>query len=92
MAHLDRDSWDNGLGRSGGEAALYFDALAASAVDTSLFGSDLFAAGWPENPNLAAVEDCCYQNAATCPDCGSGMVRLGGCFSCRSCGYESCGI
>jgi hypothetical protein len=35
---------------------------------------------------------CCrYWNAATCPDCGAGMVRLGGCFSCQSYGYETCG-
>ncbi len=26
-----------------------------------------------------------------CPDCGGGMVRLGSCFSCPSCGYQSCG-
>ena len=31
-----------------------------------------------------------YLNAATCPDCGSGMVRLGGCFSCPACGFSSC--
>jgi len=34
---------------------------------------------------------CCYLNVGTCPDCGGGMVRLGGCFSCPSCGYQSCG-
>jgi hypothetical protein len=28
---------------------------------------------------------------ACCPDCGGGMVRLGSCFSCPSCGYQSCG-
>ncbi|UCG62661.1 MAG: hypothetical protein JSV52_05080 [Candidatus Zixiibacteriota bacterium] len=32
-----------------------------------------------------------YLNAATCPDCGAGMVRLGGCFTCMSCGFASCG-
>jgi hypothetical protein len=92
MAHLDGESWGSRLGWLGGEAGVSCDSLAAAAVETSLFDSDLFAAGWPENPNLTAQDDCCYQNAATCPDCGSGMVRLGGCFSCRSCGYESCGI
>ncbi len=30
------------------------------------------------------------QNAASCPDCNGGMVRLGSCFSCPSCGFESC--
>jgi hypothetical protein len=34
---------------------------------------------------------CRYVNAATCPDCGEGMVRLGTCFCCQGCGYESCG-
>lgn len=34
---------------------------------------------------------CCYINAATCPDCGAGMVRLGTCFNCLSCGWGSCG-
>lgn len=33
-----------------------------------------------------------YRNAASCPDCGGGMVRLGSCFSCPSCGFESCSI
>ncbi len=28
---------------------------------------------------------------ACCPDCGGGMVRLGSCFSCPSCGYQNCG-
>ncbi|MFQ5498637.1 MAG: hypothetical protein ACE5FH_03105 [Candidatus Zixiibacteriota bacterium] len=36
-------------------------------------------------------EDIMYQNAATCPDCGGGMVRYGSCFSCLSCGLSSCG-
>lgn len=38
----------------------------------------------------APVEDICYYHAATCPDCGGSMVRLGGCFSCPACGFESC--
>ena len=38
------------------------------------------------------VTDCAYQNAASCPDCGDGMIRLGGCFSCPSCGFESCSV
>ncbi|UCE23221.1 MAG: hypothetical protein JSU74_07900 [Candidatus Zixiibacteriota bacterium] len=33
-----------------------------------------------------------YLNAATCPDCGAAMVRLGGCFTCMSCGFASCSI
>jgi hypothetical protein len=35
-------------------------------------------------------QEYCYYNAATCPDCSAGMIRLGGCFSCPSCGFESC--
>lgn len=44
------------------------------------------------NENKTDDVCCCwwYTNAATCPDCGAGMVRLGSCFSCQSCGYESC--
>lgn len=33
-----------------------------------------------------------YLNASTCPDCGGGMVKLGGCFSCHNCGYGSCSL
>jgi hypothetical protein len=47
-------------------------------------GGDLFG------PPPAA--ECAYQNAASCPDCGGGMVRLGVCFSCPSCGFESCSV
>jgi len=32
-----------------------------------------------------------YINAGTCPDCGTGMVRQGNCFSCPSCGWGCCG-
>ena len=32
-----------------------------------------------------------YHNAATCPDCGQGMVRQGRCFYCPECGFSSCG-
>jgi hypothetical protein len=38
------------------------------------------------------ITDCAYQNAATCPDCGGGMIRLGVCFSCPGCGFESCSV
>jgi len=26
-----------------------------------------------------------------CPDCGTGLIRLGSCFSCPACGFGSCG-
>ena len=35
-------------------------------------------------------QDYTYLNAATCPDCGGGMVRLGSCFCCMSCGFATC--
>ncbi len=35
-------------------------------------------------------EDYAYHNAATCPDCGGGMIRQGRCCVCPSCGFESC--
>jgi hypothetical protein len=37
-------------------------------------------------------DECCYANVSTCPECGSGMVRLGSCFSCPSCGYQACSV
>ncbi|MEW6051410.1 MAG: hypothetical protein AB1644_10165 [Candidatus Zixiibacteriota bacterium] len=36
-------------------------------------------------------EDFCFHNAGTCPDCGSGLIRSGLCFSCPSCGFGTCG-
>lgn len=90
MAYLDQDNW-LGLQTIDGTAGIA--ELGSYAVENSVFGSDAFAIGWPDiNPSLSQREDCCYQNAATCPDCGSGMIRLGGCFSCHNCGYETCGI
>lgn len=32
-----------------------------------------------------------YPNAASCPDCGAGMIRLGTCLSCPLCGFGACG-
>ncbi len=37
-------------------------------------------------------ENYSYLNDGSCPDCGSGMVRLGSCHSCPGCGFESCSI
>lgn len=37
-------------------------------------------------------ENYAYQNAATCPDCGSGMVKMGNCYSCQGCGFGSCSL
>lgn len=32
-----------------------------------------------------------YANAATCPECDSGMTRQGRCCTCPSCGFSNCG-
>jgi len=37
------------------------------------------------------MESYAYVNAGTCPDCGAGMIRLGGCTSCPLCGCGTCG-
>lgn len=58
---------------------------------------------WPamvalSNPAVTPViratgdDDCAYHNVATCPDCGGGLLRLGTCCTCPSCGLEACGI
>jgi len=54
----------------------------AGIVDTSFVRT--------ERPDPIDDDQCCYVNAATCPDCGTGMVRLGVCFSCPACGWGSC--
>jgi hypothetical protein len=41
------------------------------------------------NSDLSEV---CYHNAATCPDCGQGMLRLGDQLACEGCGFGSCGV
>ncbi len=57
--------------------------------DVPLFGADL-SFDWMNTPVSVAGDSCCYHDVATCPDCNAGMVRLGGCFSCPSCGWGSC--
>lgn len=34
--------------------------------------------------------DYCFQNTATCTECGGGMMRLGACFVCSVCGSGGC--
>jgi hypothetical protein len=71
-----------------------FDALAEIGVDGSHFASSeakLSFDGIHYSEDETGNACCRYWNAATCPDCGAGMVRLGSCFSCQSCGYETCG-
>ena len=46
---------------------------------------------WMHRTEEIRDEECSYVNAATCPDCGAGMVRQCGCTSCSACGWGSCG-
>lgn len=54
-------------------------------IDTSRFEEE----SWPPQMTDGGF---IYLNAATCPDCGSGMVRLGSCFNCPVCGWGGCGV
>jgi hypothetical protein len=63
----------------------------------SVFGAEFCEDYGRALPGLAGDEQddsdgLSYLNAATCPDCGGGMVRLGNCCSCPSCGYQSCSV
>jgi len=62
----------------GAEAGLYEAIVTQPPVDT--------VSDWQ------GAEEFCYLNAGTCPDCGGAMIRMGGCFSCPGCGYQSCGM
>jgi hypothetical protein len=71
-----------------------FDIPVESETDNSQFSladAELFFDASLSNGDKTGNAFCRYWNAATCPDCGAGMVRLGSCFSCQSCGYETCG-
>ena len=46
----------------------------------------------PYMGQFQADDDCQFLQAATCPDCGNGMVRQGGCCFCPDCGFQTCGI
>ncbi|HOD67699.1 MAG TPA: hypothetical protein PK186_07370 [candidate division Zixibacteria bacterium] len=59
---------------------------AAGAVP--LFGAES-SFDWM-NTAVAGGGDCCYLDAATCPDCSSGMIRAGACFTCPMCGWGGC--
>ncbi len=68
---------------SGGSVAL--------GVTAELFPHPEVYAEYP-TPENAPHDEYHYHNAATCPDCGQGMVRQGTCFQCPVCGYSSCGV
>ncbi|MBD3401474.1 hypothetical protein GF420_01155 [candidate division GN15 bacterium] len=79
MAEFDRDSY---LRESLGETSLEsgYSAELVAYEDAAFIQVE-----------RSQFDECCYHNAGTCPDCASGMVRLGSCFSCPTCGYQSCG-
>ncbi len=76
MAHLD------------GESYLSFDTSGYQGPGAELAAFDEAAF---IQVGRRRFDECCYPNAGTCPDCTGAMIRLGTCFSCPSCGYQSCG-
>jgi hypothetical protein len=70
-------------------AALGSFDISAPLFEASAW-SDFVGHIW-QSDNRRSGDSCNYLNAGTCPDCGLGMVRLGTCMSCPSCGYGSCG-
>lgn len=62
----------------------YFDTIAYAAFSETAIGAG--SDGW-----VSSIDECHYENAGTCPDCGVGMVRHGLCMVCPTCGYGSCG-
>ena len=42
------------------------------------------------NEMVPLLDGFCFHNAANCPDCESGMLKQGGCFSCPVCGFSAC--
>jgi hypothetical protein len=70
-------------------AALGSFDISAPLFEASAWSDFVGHIGQPDNRRSG--DSCSYLNAGTCPDCGLGMVRLGTCMSCPSCGYGSCG-
>jgi|GEM_PF-3524682 len=70
--------------------------MEAKSDNSRFFSMEIFDDYQPSAKTFVATvdnsEDYTYVNAATCPDCGGGMVCLGGCFSCPSCGFSVCGV
>lgn len=80
------------LSMGAGNVSLPSDGLVAAPLLAGLNGRFVVAL---DNEILSAPayhdEDFCFHNAGTCPDCGSGLIRSGLCFSCPSCGFGTCG-
>ncbi len=75
----------------------YRESIEAGRLTAPLFQPSEWAeyfrhsAGITNGRENAEATEVHYVNAATCPDCGAGMVRLGLCTTCLACGYGSCG-
>jgi hypothetical protein len=90
VAQLDRDYWLRLTSEPATGQDIVFDPSPASALPVTNFFGSAADVSWNQPP--VDQEEACYYNAASCPDCGGGMVRLGGCFTCPGCGYQSCGF
>ncbi|MDZ4724292.1 MAG: hypothetical protein SGI97_10370 [candidate division Zixibacteria bacterium] len=71
--------------KSGIPGSEYISAVSAEMAETGKVYSMFL-------PPASELREYAYANAATCPECDSGMVRQGGCCSCPSCGFSSCGM
>ena len=76
-----------------------FDLGASSTADKFLVELvEDYAFSPPEGPigafgvDSMSTDGFYYLNAASCPDCGAGMVRQGLCFACPVCGFGGCGM
>ena len=90
MAQLDRDYWLRLTSAPMTGEDLVLEPAMVSTLSVDEFLMPAVDVSW--NQPVGEQEETCYFNAASCPDCGSGMMRLGGCFSCPGCGYQSCGF
>lgn len=69
----------------------FFVVNRQSEYTGSTFDTHFSPAAWEVSSARERGEDLVFRNAGTCPDCGSGMVRSGVCYSCPGCGYGQCG-
>lgn len=69
------------------KSELHYEGTAGGMMESMGSIDSAYHAAWAYDLHR---DECCYANASTCPECGSGMVRLGSCFSCPSCGYQAC--
>jgi hypothetical protein len=85
---------DNGrisISSAASEAPAFFVTNPPSGAVGGSLDTAFSPAAWEISSGHGSREDLVFRNAATCPDCGSGMVRSGACYSCPGCGYGQCG-